>query len=133
MSEKLKVAMDICTWSNMAATFKKNFMASFYGWGSTASRPVPLRGGSLLFPLSSQIFLVLILSTPEGWKAECRPWSHQVVLNMGPKDWKSSALPTRPLLHKWPLLIFRSWDTKICFISRINWWTGLIFCMPEVM
>ena len=24
-------------------------MAPFYGWGSTASKPVPLRGGSLLF------------------------------------------------------------------------------------
>ena len=24
-------------------------MAPFYGWGSTASRLVPLRGGSLLF------------------------------------------------------------------------------------
>ena len=24
-------------------------MAPFYGWGSTASRPEPLRGGSLLF------------------------------------------------------------------------------------
>ena len=32
-------------------TFKKtlNFVAPFYGWGSTASRPEPLRGGSLLF------------------------------------------------------------------------------------
>ena len=28
---------------------KKNFMALFYGWGSTASRLEPLRGGSLLF------------------------------------------------------------------------------------
>ena len=28
---------------------KKNFMAPFYGWGSTASRLQPLRGGSLLF------------------------------------------------------------------------------------
>ena len=27
----------------------KNFMAPFYGWGSTASRLDPLRGGSLLF------------------------------------------------------------------------------------
>ena len=27
----------------------KNFMATFYGWGSTASRLEPLRGGSLLF------------------------------------------------------------------------------------
>ena len=28
---------------------KKNFMAPFYGWGSTASKLEPLRGGSLLF------------------------------------------------------------------------------------
>ena len=28
---------------------KKNFMAPFYAWGSTASRLQPLRGGSLLF------------------------------------------------------------------------------------
>ena len=26
---------------------KKNFMAPFYGWGSTVSRLEPLRGGSL--------------------------------------------------------------------------------------
>ena len=29
--------------------FKKNFMVPFHGWGSTASRLVPLRGGSLHF------------------------------------------------------------------------------------
>ena len=28
---------------------KENFMAPFYGWGSTASRLEPLGGGSLLF------------------------------------------------------------------------------------
>ena len=28
---------------------KNNFMAPFYGWGSTALRLVPLRGGSLFF------------------------------------------------------------------------------------
>ena len=28
---------------------KKNFIAPFYGWGSTASRLQPLWGGSLLF------------------------------------------------------------------------------------
>ena len=39
-------------------------MPSFYGWGSAASRLEPLRGGS------SQIFLVLILPTPEVWKAK---------------------------------------------------------------
>ena len=27
----------------------ENFMAPFHGWGSTASRLEPLRGGSLLF------------------------------------------------------------------------------------
>ena len=28
-----------------------------------------------------------------------QPWSHPVVLNTGPLDWKSSTLTTRPLLH----------------------------------
>ena len=28
---------------------KKNFISPFYGWGSTASRLEPLRGGSLIF------------------------------------------------------------------------------------
>ena len=44
-------------------------MAPFYGWGSTASRLQPLRGGSLLFtiqfpeiPVSSQKFLVTLES-----------------------------------------------------------------------
>ena len=34
---------------NMVILTLKNFMAPFYGWGSTASRLQPLRGGSLLF------------------------------------------------------------------------------------
>ena len=33
----------------LTQSIKKNFMAAFYGWGSTASRLEPLRGGSLLF------------------------------------------------------------------------------------
>ena len=37
--------------SSSLKNFKKNFMAPFYGWGSTASRLVPLWGGSLLFTL----------------------------------------------------------------------------------
>ena len=44
---------------------KKNFMAPFYGWGSTPSRLEPLQGGSLLFTTKFQK-LVLILSTLEG-------------------------------------------------------------------
>ena len=47
-----------------------NFIAPFYGWGSTASWLEPLRGGSLLFTTSSQKSLVFILSTSEGWTAE---------------------------------------------------------------
>ena len=34
---------------NVISKRKKNFMAPFYGWGSTASRLVPLQGDSLLF------------------------------------------------------------------------------------
>ena len=45
-------------------------MIPFYGWGSTASRLEPFRGDSLLFATFSQEFLVPILSTSEGWKAE---------------------------------------------------------------
>ena len=47
--------------------FKKNFMATFYRWGSTGSMVEPLRGGSLLFTTK---FLVIILSTSKGWRAE---------------------------------------------------------------
>ena len=43
-------------------TLKKNFMAPFYGWGSTASRLQPLRGGSLLFTT----MFPEVLSTSEG-------------------------------------------------------------------
>ena len=59
-----------------------NFLAPFYGWGSTASRPQPLRGGSLLFTT------VLRNSwyRPRMDERLCRPWRHQVVLNTGPLD-----------------------------------------------
>ena len=39
-------------------------MAPFYGWGSAVEEAV------YFLPLSSQKFLVLILSTSEGWEAE---------------------------------------------------------------
>ena len=83
----------------------KNFMAPFYGWGSTASRLVPLRGGSLHFATKlSQILPPRYswYSFYRTWKDErlSRPWSHPVVLNTGPLDWKSSALTTRPSLIK---------------------------------
>ena len=45
-----------------------NFMAPFYGWGSTASRLEPLRGGSLLFTTK---FRDLYLSKASG--PDCIP------------------------------------------------------------
>ena len=50
---------------------KENFMASFCGWGSTASRLEPLQGDNLLFTCK---FLVLTLSTSEGWNAGATQW-----------------------------------------------------------
>ena len=46
-------------------------MDRFYGWGSTASRLQSYFEEAVYFlPLSSQKFVVLILSISEGWKAE---------------------------------------------------------------
>ena len=61
-------------------------MAPFYGWGSTASRLEPLRGGSLLF-------------TTKFPERLSRPWSHPVDLNTGPLEWESSDLTTRPFIR----------------------------------
>ena len=77
----------------------KTLWPLFYGWGSTASRLQPLRGGS-------------------------RPWSHPVVLNTGLLDWEYSALTTRPLLHTllctgFPLqisILFFPWEMPFCNI-----------------
>ena len=77
----------------------KNFMVHFYGWGSTASRLEPLRGGSLLFTTKSQKFLILTYR-PRKDERLSRPWSHPLVLNTGSLNWESSALTTRPLFHK---------------------------------
>ena len=43
---KCNLASDL--WQQKKKQTNKNFMAPFYGWGSTASRLVPLRG-TLLF------------------------------------------------------------------------------------
>ena len=66
-------------------------MAPFYGWGSTASKLEPLRGGSLLFTtkfpdIPGTHFIDL---------GRMKGWVDPVVLNMGSLDWKSSALTTR--------------------------------------
>ena len=79
-------------------SLRNNFMAPFYGWGSTASMLEPLWGGSLLFTTK----FPEIPGThyqPQKDERLSWPWSHPVVLNTGPLDWESSTLTTRPLLH----------------------------------
>ena len=63
------------------ANEKTNFMAPFYGWGSTALRLQPLQGGSLLFTTK---FPVYSFYQPQKDERLSRPWSHPVVLNTGP-------------------------------------------------
>ena len=69
-------------------------MALFYGWASTASRLVPLRGGSLLFTTKfPEIPGTHSINLGRIKKAEStlEPPKH------GTLDWESSALTTRPL------------------------------------
>ena len=52
------------------------------------------------------------------WKVErlSWPWSHPVVLNMGPLDWESSNLTTRQLLYCFSLAYL-----NICIESWTSW------------
>ena len=77
-------------------------------------------------PLSTQKILVLIWLTLDRWKAVIRPWSHQVVLNLGPLDWESSAL------INWPLLRV-SWENNVIpnVSALVN--TGLTECAVCLM
>ena len=60
-------------------------MASFYEWGSIASRLDPLRGGSLVFTKLLRNCWYSFKDQP--WKNERlsqQPWSHPVVFNTDP-------------------------------------------------
>ena len=74
-------------------------MAPFYGWGLTASRLEPLQGVIYFLPQSPQKFLVLTLSTSEGWNAESTLEPPSGFEHTGPLDLESSALTNRSLLH----------------------------------
>ena len=89
-------------------------MASFYGWGSTVSRLEPLRGGSLLFTTKSPEILGTHFIDLKDERLS-RNWSHPVVLNMGPLDWESSTLTTRPLLYFWLLT-----EQLACICSKFS-------------
>ena len=66
---------------------QKNFMAPFYGRGSTASRLEPLRGGSLLFTTKfPEIHGIYSIFHPLKDERLSQPWSDSVVLNMGHRN-----------------------------------------------
>ena len=66
--------------------FKKNFMAPFYGWGSTVSRLEPLQGGSLLFTTKFPEIHGTHFINLGRMKGRVDLWSHRVVLNTGPLE-----------------------------------------------
>ena len=88
----------------------KHFMAPFYGWGSTASR---LQGHYkevvYFLPLRFQIFLVLIWSTAEEWKAESTPEP--------PSDFEHDTLGLKSStdIYEWALNIYQE------LIDRRRW------------
>ena len=99
-------------------------MAPFYEWGSTASRPEPLRGGSLLFTTKFPELLLLILSTSERWKAESslelsHPWSHPVVSNTEPLDWEYSTLTSRSCSIKPLALSCIMWKNGQAYLNKL--------------
>ena len=102
---------------------KESFMAPFYGWGSTASRLEPFRGGSLLFTTKFPEIPGTHFIDLGRMKRLSRPWSHSVVLNTGPLDWESSALTTR---SNWPNDWAVLW-VRICtvhLVQRVPWHSG---------
>ena len=82
--------------------FEKNFMAPYYGSGSTASRWHLLCIGSLFFvtefpDISGNNFTNS--RRMEGWvKLGATQWFWTC---MGPLDWESSALTTKPYDGEW--------------------------------
>ena len=80
---------------------KKNLKTPLYGWGSTASRQEPFRGGSLLITIK---FPEILGCHFIDLGRMSRPWSHPMFWTQEPLDWKSSTLTTRPLIHQRPLL-----------------------------
>ena len=63
--------IDQWSWSSNVPFYeKKDFMALFHGWGSTASRLEPLWGGSLLFTIKfPEIAGTHFLLTSDYWRA----------------------------------------------------------------
>ena len=95
----------------------KNFMALFYGWGSTALRLQSHFEEVVYFLPPSPRKSWFSFHQPQKDKRLCRPWSQPVVLNMVPLDWEFSAfnfnfLATHSKIH-FLLSIFLFFDLNI--------------------
>ena len=117
---------------------KTNFMAPFYGWGSTASRLEPLQGGSLLFTtkfpeIHGTHFINLrrvkgwVDLEPTQWFWTWDPWIGMIG-NMRPLDWY--CLAGIPLLSRFLHFLAlahnrgepnHSYNFWISSFNRINW------------
>ena len=105
-------------------------MAPFYGWSSTALMLDPLRRQFTFYHLVPRNSWHS-LYRPRKDERLSRPWSHPVVLNLGPLYWELSTLTTRPLLHKpaspqyW---VFYGKQWKFLWRKKISYWTRF-FCL----
>ena len=96
-------------------------MAPFYGWGSTASRLEPLRGGSLLFTTKKLMYLPCV-DNPSGTNKEGRPSLDSLLIKKvtqfyerddssrispGKRDYSCNELEKRSCAEKTPLCNIR--------------------------
>ena len=90
-------------WGICFSKLKK--MTFFHVLGLTVSRLQSHYEGQFtfyLFLFFTQENLILILIDLGRMKVVSQPWSHPVILNLGPLEWESRILVTRPLLLKLP-------------------------------
>ena len=100
---------------------KKDFIAPFYEWGSTASRLEPLWGGSLLITTKLPEISGTRFYRPRKDERLSWPWSHPLVLNTGP--WIRNPA-SWPLDHWW-----NGWNGKFrTFFYEIS----LILILPTL-
>ena len=80
------------------AFLKRNFATPFCEWGSTASRLQSHCKETVSFYHSVPRTSWHSFSRPRKDQRLSWPWSRSAVLNMGPLNWESRTLTTRPLL-----------------------------------
>ena len=99
----------------------------------------PLRGDSFIFPNKSPgVSSWDSFHQPRKVEKLSRPWSHSVVLNTGCLHSESSALTTRPLLHKistaavWKNHLILMMAKIYCYFYFQSWLTTHIFRPSQI-